>query len=181
MRVSWGFSVSESIKEESKSLEQTGYVRLAKEHAVALIDAAPIGPDYIPGHAHADTLSFELSIRGRRILVNGGTSTYQNNLQRHKERSTQSHNTVEVNGRNSSEVWGAFRVARRAKPFSRSCELEETLLPFPVRTMVTRECERGSFIIGIGSCRRESFASSIAWKDEMQWVSLAFIFIRTFN
>ncbi len=118
-----GFSVSESIKEESKSLEQTGYVRLAKEHAVALIDAAPIGPDYIPGHAHADTLSFELSIRGRRILVNGGTSTYQNNLQRHKERSTQSHNTVEVNGRNSSEVWGAFRVARRAKPFSRSCEL----------------------------------------------------------
>ena len=41
-----GFSVSESIEEESKSLEQTGYVRLAKEHAVALIDAAQ-GPDYV--------------------------------------------------------------------------------------------------------------------------------------
>ena len=120
-----GLSVSKQLFEQSKDLEQTGYIRLANEHAVALIDAAPIGPDHNPGHAHADTLSFELSVRGRRILVNGGTSTYENTLQRHKERSTKSHNTVQINGRNSSEVWDAFRVAHRAEPLARECDLGE--------------------------------------------------------
>ncbi|MFB1490650.1 MULTISPECIES: heparinase II/III family protein [unclassified Thiocapsa] len=45
--------------------------------AVALLDVAPIGPDYLPGHAHADTLSFELSLFGQRVIVNGGTSRYR--------------------------------------------------------------------------------------------------------
>ena len=52
-------------------MKQSGYLRLSTEGAVALLDLAPIGPDYLPGHAHADTLSFELSIAGRRVLVNG--------------------------------------------------------------------------------------------------------------
>ena len=120
-----GLSVSKQLLKQSRDLEQTGYIRLANDHAIALIDAAPIGPDYIPGHAHADTLSFELSVRGRRILVNGGTSTYENTPQRQKERSTKSHNTVEINGRNSSDVWDAFRVAHRAKPLARVCDLGE--------------------------------------------------------
>ena len=120
-----GFPVTKQLFEKSRDLEQTGYIRLADEHTVALIDAAPIGPDYNPGHAHADTLSFELSVGGQRILVNGGTSTYENTNQRLKERSTKSHNTVEVNGRNSSNVWDSFRVAHRAKPLARICELGE--------------------------------------------------------
>ena len=32
------------------------------DKVVAIIDVAKIGPDYLPGHGHADTLSFELSI-----------------------------------------------------------------------------------------------------------------------
>src|SRR5690606_19767359 len=39
-------------------LSQSGYVRMADSSSVVLIDAAPVGPDYQPGHAHADTLSF---------------------------------------------------------------------------------------------------------------------------
>ena len=38
--------------------------------------APPSGPDYLPGHAHADTLSFEFSLAGQRVLVNSGTSEY---------------------------------------------------------------------------------------------------------
>ena len=45
-------------------LGDTGYIRLEAGPAVALLDVAPIGPDYLPGHAHADTLSFELSLGG---------------------------------------------------------------------------------------------------------------------
>ena len=39
-------------------------------------DCAQLGPDYLPGHGHADTLSFEFSVGGRRVFVNTGTSRY---------------------------------------------------------------------------------------------------------
>jgi uncharacterized heparinase superfamily protein len=95
----------------------SGYVRLQTPAAVALLDVAPIGPDYLPGHAHADTLSFELSVYGQRVVVNGGTSRYGLGPERLRERGTAAHSTVEVAEQNSSEVWGGFRVARRAYPF----------------------------------------------------------------
>jgi uncharacterized heparinase superfamily protein len=95
----------------------SGYIRLEGAEAVALLDVAPIGPDYLPGHAHADTLSFELSVFGQRVIVNGGTSRYGLGPERLRERQTVSHSTVEVGGQSSSEVWGGFRVARRAYPF----------------------------------------------------------------
>ena len=84
----------------------------------------PDGPDYIPGHAHADTLSFELSWRGRRVLGNSGTSCYGTSAQRERERGTAAHNTVTVDDADSSEVWSGFRVARRARPVG----LEATVL-----------------------------------------------------
>lgn len=97
-------------------LPESGYIRVQKPEMVALIDVAQVGPDYLPGHAHADTLSFELSLFGQRILVNSGTSCYGNSAERLRQRGTASHNTVEVDGFDSSEVWGGFRVARRAYP-----------------------------------------------------------------
>jgi len=96
-------------------LDASGYARLQAGPALLLADVAPVGPDYLPGHAHADTLSFELSLQGRRVLVNGGTSTYENNAERQRQRGTAAHNTVVVDGQDSSEVWSAFRVARRAR------------------------------------------------------------------
>lgn len=101
---------------------ESGYVRLASHDALALLDVGPVGPDYLPGHAHADTLSFELSLFGQRVFVNGGISEYGVSAVRHSERSTAVHNTVVVNGENSSEVWGGFRVARRAYPQDLSIE-----------------------------------------------------------
>jgi uncharacterized heparinase superfamily protein len=97
-------------------LRDSGYIRLAHGPAVALLDVAPVGPDYLPGHAHADTLSFELSVGDQRVLVNSGTSCYGNGNERLRQRGTAAHNTVVVNGEDSSEVWGGFRVARRAYP-----------------------------------------------------------------
>jgi uncharacterized heparinase superfamily protein len=95
-------------------LRESGYIRLQRRGVVLLIDVGPIGPDYIPGHAHADTLSYELSIKKKRIIVNSGVSTYSLGSQRSWERSTAAHSTVEIDGHDSSEVWAAFRVGRRA-------------------------------------------------------------------
>ena len=97
-------------------LTDSGYIRACRGDAVLLVDVALIGPDYLVGHAHADTLSFELSVGGRRVVVNGGTSCYGLSAQRLRERGTAAHSTVAVVGLNSSEVWSGFRVGRRARP-----------------------------------------------------------------
>lgn len=98
-------------------LQHSGYVRAHCGDAVLIADVARIGPDYLPAHAHADTLSFELSIGRQRVLVNSGTSRYGSGPVRDSERSTAAHNTVEIDGQSSTEVWAGFRVARRAYPF----------------------------------------------------------------
>ncbi len=101
-------------------LPDSGYVRAARGPAVAMLDMAPIGPDYLVGHAHADTLAFELSLHGRRIVVNGGTSCYGLGAQRLHERGTAWHSTVQIGDHNSSEVWSGFRVGRRARITTRN-------------------------------------------------------------
>lgn len=78
------------------------------------LDVGDIGPDYIPGHAHADTFSFELHLHGKPLIVDTSISTYEKNERRQLERGTAAHNTVQVNGKDSSDVWGGFRVAQRA-------------------------------------------------------------------
>ena len=96
-------------------LRESGYARLQKNHVQVLIDAAPLGPDYLLGHAHADTFTFELSLNKQRIIVNSGTSTYENNAERSRQRGSLAHNSVVIDHLNSSEIWSSFRVARRAK------------------------------------------------------------------
>jgi uncharacterized heparinase superfamily protein len=77
-------------------LKESGYVRLAHGLAVAILDVAPVGPDYLPGHAHADTLSFELSVGPHRVFVNSGTSCYGSSIERLRQRGTAALNTVVV-------------------------------------------------------------------------------------
>ncbi len=93
----------------------SGYTTVEYENYSFIFDHAQVGPDYLPGHAHADTLSFELSVGDERIFVNSGTSLYGISDERLRQRQTAAHNTVEVCGQSSSEVWSGFRVARRAK------------------------------------------------------------------
>ena len=98
-------------------LADTGYIAVRLEQGgMAVLDVAEVGPSYQPGHAHSDTLSFELSLFRRRVLVNSGISQYGEDAERLRQRSTSAHNTVEINGEDSSEVWAGFRVARRARP-----------------------------------------------------------------
>lgn len=108
--------------------EQSGYVRMALGAAVVIADLARIGPDYLPGHAHADTLSFEFSLDGKRFVVNSGTSEYGTGTERQRQRGTAAHSTLVLDGENSSEVWSGFRVGRRARPFDVAAHDGETSL-----------------------------------------------------
>jgi uncharacterized heparinase superfamily protein len=96
-------------------LEESGYIRVEDRNMVIIADVANIGPDYMPGHGHADALSFELSLFGKRVIVNSGISTYEIGEDRFKQRGTELHSTINIDNQNSSEVWSGFRVANRAK------------------------------------------------------------------
>ena len=96
-------------------LPDTGLVRASAGGWDLLADVGAPCPDELPAHAHADTLSCLLNVDGVPLLVDTGTSTYAPGPVRDYERSTAAHNTIEVDGTDSTEVWGAFRAARRAR------------------------------------------------------------------
>jgi hypothetical protein len=79
-----------------------------------VIDCGEPGPAYQPGHAHCDLLSYELDLGGRQVVVDSGVSGYGGDPLRAYQRSTRAHNTVMIGGREQSEVWSTFRLARRA-------------------------------------------------------------------
>jgi len=103
-----------SITPQQSKLSESGYRRFKENGLEICMDVGDIGPDYIPGHAHSDTLSFVLHHNETPIIVDPGVSTYEANERRRMERSTEMHNTVMVEGREQSEVWSAFRVGKRA-------------------------------------------------------------------
>jgi uncharacterized heparinase superfamily protein len=101
---------------------QFGLYVLQNARSRMLFDAGCIGPDYLPGHAHCDTLSYELSIDGRRCIVNSGTYQYAGS-ERNRFRATAAHNTVQVDGQEQHEIWSTFRVARRGYPSAVSADV----------------------------------------------------------
>ena len=70
------------------------------------------------GHGHADALSFVAAVHGRPLLVDSGTYTYHESKElRDYFRSTSAHNTLEVDGRPSSEPAGPFSWHSKAEAF----------------------------------------------------------------
>jgi hypothetical protein len=110
------FSYAErlGLKWNKMLLSDSGYRKYETSLLEMVIDIGKIGPDYIPGHAHADTFSYELKIDGKPFVVDTGISTYDKGSRRSYERGTSAHNTVILENLNSSQTWGGFRVGKRA-------------------------------------------------------------------
>ena len=96
-------------------LPDTGLVRAVAGGWHLLADGGAPCPPGLPAHAHADTLGCLVHVDGAPLLVDTGTSTYEPGAVRDHERSTAAHSTAEVDGTDSTEVWGAFRAGRRAR------------------------------------------------------------------
>lgn len=97
------------------TLSDSGYRKFASDKFELIVDVGNIIPKYQPGHAHSDALSYVLYYENEPIIVDRGTSTYEKNSIRAKERGTSSHNTVVIGETSQSDVWGGFRVGKRAK------------------------------------------------------------------
>jgi uncharacterized heparinase superfamily protein len=109
-----GCAVTETSPTGLRWFRDTGIVAWQGRPWTIFFDAGEVGPPEQPGHAHADTLSIEASLNGHRLFVDTGVLHYDPTAERDYERATAAHNTVCVDGENSSEVWGLFRVGRMA-------------------------------------------------------------------
>ncbi|MCH8083160.1 MAG: alginate lyase family protein [Myxococcales bacterium] len=117
IRVAGSPRIDERVDPEAFALPDSGYYGARHPNGHYLIcDAGPIGPEPQMGHAHGDLFSFELSLRGHRVICDSGVHGYDGDPYRPYCRSTRAHNTIEVDGEDQCEFWATFRVARRARP-----------------------------------------------------------------
>ncbi len=110
-----GAAAELEIKATGIPLSGSGYRSLESGDFSLRANVGTAGPRFQPGHSGADALSFALYFRGKPLLTDTGISTYARNARRQTERSTEAHNTVVVNGKDSAEVWASFRMGRRAQ------------------------------------------------------------------
>ena len=145
------------------ALSSSGYYvfRHQKAGDYLIFDGGPLGPDHQPGHGHCDNLSYELSISGRRFVVDSGVGDYYGKLAwRSYFRSTRAHNTVVVDGQEQSEIWSRFRVARRAHPVDVRSRVRDDGLSYVMGTHTGYRRLRGHVL----------HRRWIAWVDRRYWV-----------
>lgn len=103
----------------SRSFDSSGYSVLrsgwGRDDSVLVFDAGAISGRHVAGHAHADSLSLDLFALGAPRIIDPGVCTYDAGDIRQYFRGTAAHNTVVVDGDNSTEVWGAFRTGMHAR------------------------------------------------------------------
>jgi len=103
---------NEPTRKGATAYPQAGYVILRGDGGDYLcFDAGAMGPDHMPGHGHADALSFVLYGNHRPLIVDPGVYSYHEKPWRDHFRSTRAHNTVGVDGQDQCVFWGAFRAA----------------------------------------------------------------------
>ncbi|MCU0468601.1 MAG: heparinase II/III family protein [Arcicella sp.] len=103
------------ISSQKVNLSDSKYRKYNQENYELVVNVGSPSPSYLPAHSHCDIFSFVLHVRGQPFIVDTGTSTYEPDEIRWKERSTSAHNTVQIGDAEQSEIWGSFRMARRAK------------------------------------------------------------------
>ena len=107
-----------------------GYYGWHNESDSFIIDCGDIGPAYQPGHTHCDFLAYELYIAKQPVIVDSGVYEYSQGKMRDYVRSTRAHNTIQFNNDEQSEIWGEFRVARRARKIHGNIEEKGASISF---------------------------------------------------
>lgn len=95
-----------------------GYTFLrSKDRRILIgIDHAALGFGSIAAHGHADALSFQMYVESQPVFVDPGTYLYHCGIEiRNAFRKTENHNTVIIDGKDQSEMLGAFLWGKRAE------------------------------------------------------------------
>ena len=119
------FTLANDILSDTYKISATGCFALTDsgyygsktiDGSYIICNVGNVNPSYQPGHAHADLFSFELSLQNQRVIVDSGIYDYAESEMRNYCRSTKAHNTVSINRKNQSNVWGKFRMGTRVSP-----------------------------------------------------------------
>jgi len=95
----------------SKAFSEGGFYIMRGEHVHLMIDAGDIGMGGMGGHGHNDTLSFEYWADGGPLIVDSGTYAYTFDVPSRQElRSTKSHNTIVVDGKEIATFVGLWLI-----------------------------------------------------------------------
>lgn len=103
---------------------EAGYYGYRDARLTVIADCGALAPDDLPAHGHGDMLSFELSLDGRRMIVDQGVYEYIPGPRRDAARAAASHNTLAVEGADQADFFGAFRFGRRGR--ITRCQWQET-------------------------------------------------------
>ena len=107
-----------------KSASHTGFERLIAGRTLVLMDSGAPPPPGLDVHAHAGTLSMEVSVGKERLIVNCGRHLLGSGPWRSALAATAAHSTVTLAETNSSEVLEAGGLGRR--PTHVSSERQES-------------------------------------------------------
>jgi uncharacterized heparinase superfamily protein len=145
-------------------LPATGLVRATAGGWHLLAEVGPPCPPSLPAHAHADTFGCLVHVDQAPLLIDTGTSTYEPGPVRRRERSTAAHNTVQVDGADSTEVWGVFRAGRRARVSGLSVRSDSSAITFEAvhdgfRRLRGRPLHRRRWSLSSGGLRVEDLVS----------------------
>lgn len=97
------------------------------------IDHGALGFGSIAAHGHADALSFQMYLDGETVFADPGTYIYHIDLEsRNAYRRTENHNTITIDGKDQSQMLGAFMWGKRAEtkllqcslPYGNSCDAD---------------------------------------------------------
>jgi uncharacterized heparinase superfamily protein len=89
-----------------------GYHGARTGGAYCIVDCGSIGPNELPAHSHGDVLSFELSLGGRRFIVDQGVFEYNAGPRRQASRSSANHNTLSLDDTDQADFFR--QLSRRA-------------------------------------------------------------------
>jgi heparinase II/III-like protein len=128
----------------------TGYAFARRPALWLAFDCGAPAPPYLPAHAHADALSFQLWLAGRPAVVDPGTSTYDPGETRRRERGTAAHSTIAVDG-DQFALWGSFRSGPlpevRLVDATESSLVGEATLPTGVRIIRALRLGESSLLV----------------------------------
>src|SRR5258708_16043216 len=96
-----------------QSAPHSGFQRLACGKTIVVADTGAPPPPGLDRHAHAGTLSFEMSVGRERLIVNCGAYRGNNPDWRRAARNTAAHSTLIVADTNSAEIHDDLTLGHR--------------------------------------------------------------------
>ena len=123
------------------SFPHAGLYVLRSDRLWSILDAGPVCPAYLPGHGQADSLTLELWSDGACVVGDPGVHEYTG-PERAWNRSSRAHSTVTIDDRDTSEVYGSFRVGGRARiegVLTSPNGVTATVVPYGVAARITRQ------------------------------------------